>query len=177
AVLTDQTAEEHALRPRLPDLQRRRLVGRSLAVPRGEADDLDAELLGAVLRVRRDAEAVRLLVVQDVELLDAELLRERRVSGALEVVSRHDTGVVALPGRVVLVRLACRCAGTAVGQAHVRVRRADLRQRAVWGGVGDRNDDLGTTGVERADDADHTRVLGVGVGVRRALARVPLPRL
>ena len=66
---------------------------------------LSAELRRSVLEVRRDAEAVGLLVVQDEHLLDAERLRQQRVSGALVVVSRHDADVVALPGRVVLARL------------------------------------------------------------------------
>src|SRR5262249_8131319 len=83
AVVADQAAEEDALRPRLLDLERGGLVRRRLPVPRREAHYADAELLRSVLRVRRDAEAVGLLVVQDEELLDAELLRERRVCGTL----------------------------------------------------------------------------------------------
>ena len=71
AVLVDQPAEEDRVRPARLDLPEQRLVARRLRVPRLEADDLDAEMLRGLPRGRRDAEAVGLLVVQDVELRDA----------------------------------------------------------------------------------------------------------
>ncbi len=131
----------------------------------------------ALRKLRRDAEAVGLLVVQDEHLLDAERLREHRVSSALVVVRRHDTRVVALAGRVVLARLTGDRARTRVGQADVGVRRADHRDRAVRRAVEDRNLDLGRTGVEGPDHGADARVLRVGVRVRRGLARVPLAGL
>ena len=67
AVLVDQAAEEDRVGPRRLDLLEQRLVGRRLRVPGLEARDLDAERLGRLLEVRRDAEAVGLLVVQDVD--------------------------------------------------------------------------------------------------------------
>ena len=77
---------------------------------------LRPSFFGDVLVVRRDAEAVGLLVVEDEDLLAAELLREQRVGRALEVVGRDDADVVPLAGRVVLVGLA----GAVPGPACVR---------------------------------------------------------
>ena len=88
--------------PGLLDRVRERLVARLLRVPALEAGDLDAELLRRVLERRRDAEAVRLLVVQDVDLLEPMVFANCASAGALELVGRDDAGVVALAGRVVL---------------------------------------------------------------------------
>src|SRR5207302_4674244 len=105
------------------------------------------------------------------DLLQAELLRERHVRGALEVVRRDDARVRPLSGRVVLVRLTRQ--GRLVREADVRVRRADVAEALA---VGDRHLDLGAAGVERADDGDDGLVAGVRAGVRRALRRIPLAR-
>src|SRR5207237_8881466 len=61
--------------------------------------------------------------------------------------------------------------------AYVRVGRADEPDRAIRRAVQDRDLDLGTTGVERADDRAELLVLRVVVRVRRALARIPLAGL
>src|SRR5437762_2215459 len=74
----------------------KRLVARRLRVPGGEAGDLQAELGGRVLRVRRDAEAVRLFVDEDVDALGTLVLHERCVRSSLEVDVRHHSDVVAL---------------------------------------------------------------------------------
>src|SRR5262249_61192401 len=87
-------------------------------------DDVQAELLrGASVR-RRDAEAVGLLVVEDVDLLQAELLREHRVRRTLDLIVRHDAGVVALSGRVVLQRLTGLGAWACRRETRAGVRRA-----------------------------------------------------
>ena len=79
-----------------------RLVARRLRIPRLEADDLDSERLGRVAGVRRDAETVGLLVVEDEQLRHPDVLEELRDGGALVRVVGHDARVVALAGRVVL---------------------------------------------------------------------------
>src|SRR5207253_2717242 len=113
------------------------------------AGDLDPELLRRGLIGLRDAEAVRLLVVEDVDLLEAERLRPERVSGALDVVGGDDAGEVAHPGRVVLLRLADV---PLLRQARVRVRRAEPEKRT--GAVADRDLDLRAPGVERPEHGD-----------------------
>ena len=115
--------------------------------------------------------AVGLAVVQDVDALDALLLQERRVGGALEVVRHRDTRVVALARREVLVRLTRHAAR--LREADVRVGRADHRDAAARSAVDDRGDDLGTARVERADDAQEVLDRLVAVGVVRARLRIP----
>ena len=95
------------------------------------------------------------------------------VGRTLEVVGSDDPDVVPLAGRVVLVRFAGRRARARVRQPHVRVRRADHPHRPVGSSVEHGDDDLGTTGVERSDDADDALVLRVCLRVRRALLRRP----
>src|SRR5919108_3171222 len=177
AVLALEAAEVDDVGARLLHLVRERLVARRLRIPGGEAGDLQAELLRRVPEVRRDAEAVGLLVVEDEDALVAELLREHRVRRALVVVGRDDPDVVPLAVRVVLVRLTGRRAGAAVREPDVGVGGAHHPYRPVGGAVQDRDDDLGASGVERPDDADHLLVVRVGVAVRRALAGVPLAGL
>src|SRR5919108_2601531 len=177
AALALEAAEIDDVGARLLHLVRERLVARRLRIPGGEAGDLQAELLRRVPEVGRDAEAVGLLVVEDEDALVAELLREHRVRRALVVVGRDDPDVVPLAVRVVLVRLTGRRAGAAVREPDVGVGGAHHPYRPVGGAVQDRDDDLGASGVERPDDADHLLVVRVGVAVRRALAGVPLAGL
>src|SRR4051812_13966639 len=79
AVVADDAAEEHCLRPGRLDQVRERLVAGLLRIPALEADDVDPELLRRVLVRRRDAEAVRLLVVQHVDLRVALCLGPHRI--------------------------------------------------------------------------------------------------
>src|SRR5919201_2380458 len=65
AVLALEAAEVDDVGAGLLHLVRECLVARRLRIPRREARDLQAELLGRVPEVRRDAEAVGLLVVED----------------------------------------------------------------------------------------------------------------
>src|ERR671931_1661137 len=177
AVLALEAAEVDDVGARLLHLVRERLVARRLRIPGGEAGDLQAELLGRVPEVGRDAEAVGLLVVEDEDALVPELLPQHRVRRALVVVGRDDADVVPLSVRVVLVRLSRGRTRAAVREPDVRVGWAHHPHRPVGGAVQDRDDDLGAAGVERPDDADHLLVVGVGMAVRRALARVPLAGL
>ena len=119
AVLADQAADEDGVGPGRLDLLVERLIRRCLRVVRVETGDLDPERLRRVLEVRRDAEAVRLLVVEDEDVLDADRLRELGVGSALVGVVGDDARVVARAGRVVLVRL-----GLVARQA--RLRQADV---------------------------------------------------
>src|SRR5207248_8368301 len=79
AVLADQAAEEDRVRPGLLDLVGKRLVRRGLRIPGREAGRREADARQDVLEVACDALAVRLLVVEDVHLFRAELLREQGV--------------------------------------------------------------------------------------------------
>ena len=118
--------------PRRLDLVELRRVARRLRIPGLEARDLDPERLGRVAGRRRDAEAVGLLVVQDVDALDALRLHELGESGALVRVVRDDTGVVARARRVVLVGLRrVAPAGEVHRQTRIRVGRRDHRDAAV----------------------------------------------
>ncbi len=177
AVLVDQATEEDGVCAGCLDRVEERLVAGGLRIPGGEPGDLDAEVLRRVAGVRRDAEAVRLLVVQDVEALDALRLHELGHGRALVGVVRDDAGVVARARRVVLVGLGGVAARPALGQADVRVRRRHHRDAAARSVVQDRDDDGGAAGVEGADDTDDLLVPGIGLPVRRALARVPLAGL
>src|SRR3954454_4240732 len=144
------------------DLRRERAVVRRLRVDPVVAVDLQTLLRPDHLHVAREARRVRGLRVPDRGRCAAGLLRCRDKRRRLDRVLRHDSGVGAGLGRVVLVRLA-RLGPRLVGrQADVRVRRADLRDTGL---VQDRNRDLRDAGVVLADVAD--RVL-----VRYGLARV-----
>ena len=155
------------------DLRGERPVVRRLAVPRVVARDLEPELLRGGLRVLRDALAVHLGVVEDVDAGDALVLHVLRLGGTLDRVDRHDATVVALAGRVVLVRLARLGARAALGQAESGVGRADLQDPGL---VGDRDRDRRGTGVELADVGDRLVVLRDLAGVGRGRARLPLAR-
>ena len=126
----------------------------------------------------RDAEAVGLLVVEDVDALDPLLLHELGDERTLVVVRGCDARVVARAGRVVLGRLARVTATREVDrQAGVRVRRRHHRDAALGRLVQKRDDDGGAARVERPDHADHRVVRGIGVPVLRALGRIPLRSL
>ena len=143
------------------------VVARRLRVPGLEARDLDPEGLRRLARRRRDTEAVGLLVVQDVDALDALRLHELGHRGALVGVVRHDARVVARPRRVVLVGLGRVTAARQVHrQAGIRVGRRDHRDPALGRLVDDRDDDRRAPRVEGAEDADHLVVRRVRVAVR-----------
>src|SRR5438552_3246431 len=171
AVVAGDPAEEHDVRARGLDRVRKRLVAGLLRVPALEAHDLEAELRSSLAVRRGDAEAVRLLVVENEDLLLVENgRRELRVGRSLEVVGGDDARVVPLPRRVVLVRLARI---PLLRQSGIRVRRADHPDGAAAGAVEDRDDDLRAAGVERPDDADHGLVARVETPVGGALGGVP----
>src|SRR3712207_8772896 len=65
----------------------------------------------------------RSLVVQDEDLLDAELLGQERLGGTLVVVGGHDADVVPLAGRVVLLGLADR-KSTRLNSSHANISYA-----------------------------------------------------
>ena len=172
AVLADEAADHDGVGVlRCDALEEGLVVGAGLRVVGRVAEDLDAELLGGVLEVRRHTGAVGLLVVQDVDRLHAETLSGLGKRRALEVVRGDDAGVVPRGGRVVLARLG-RDLG-ALGQSGPRVGRAHHGDRARLGLVQHRDLELRATGVERADVRDDRRILSVRVGVRRACRRVP----
>src|SRR5215213_4599756 len=172
-VVVDDAAREDGVRAAGLDLGRQRTVVGRLAVPGVVARDLDPELLRGGLRVLRDALAVHLGVVEDVDALDALVLHVLRLRGALDRVDRDDAPVVALAGRVVLVRLAGLGACAALGQAERRVRRADLQDPGL---VVDRDRDRRGAGVELAEIGDRVVVLGDLARVGRRLAGLPLAR-
>ena len=155
------------------DLGGQRPVVRRLAVPRVVARDLEPELLRGGLRVLRDALAVDLGVVEDVHVGDALVLHVLRLGGTLDRVDRHDAAVVALAGRVVLVRLARLGARAALGQAESGVGRADLQDPRL---VVDRDRDRRGTRVELADVGDRGVVLRDLACVGRRRPRLPLAR-
>ena len=155
AVLVDEPSEEDRVGVRALDLLHDRLVARGLRIPGLEAGDLDPDMLRGLARRRRDAEAVGLLVVEDVDALHALLLHELGLERALVVVRGGDARVVARTARVVLRRLAgCASARQVHGQTRVRVRRRHHRDAAVRRLVQERDDDRRAARVEGADDAD-----------------------
>jgi hypothetical protein len=115
--------------------------------------------------VARQAGPEDLLVVGHEDLRAAILLHERRESGALDGVLRHDAGVGARPGRVVLVRLARVRARLVGGQANCGVRGTDLRNPAL---IEDRDRDGRSARVELAEVDSRRAVLsglaGIGLG-------------
>src|SRR5919108_728093 len=193
AVLVDREVAEDPVR----HLRVEQAVGglRPAAARFGDRVQHDLHRLGAVCRVRvrlgpdLGAEVLHELLALRAELVvrlagDADVHAERRATRVLprvaeraEAVSRDDPDVVPLAVRVVLVRLTGRRAGAAVREPDVGVGGAHHPYRPVGGAVQDRDDDLGASGVERPDDADHLLVVRVGVAVRRALAGVPLAGL
>ena len=124
----------------LLDRREQRLEVGLLRVVGREARDRHPGRLRRAGEVLRDAEAVRLLVVQHGDALDALALQERRVDRALVRVARRHAGVVALPARVVLLRLVTRAR---LGQAAVRVRGREQLQAAARSLVHHRDLDRG----------------------------------
>jgi hypothetical protein len=132
---------------------------------------------GGVLEVRRHAEPVRLLVVEDVATLHALSDEELGIDGALVGVVRGHPRVVAGAARVVLVRFVVRAPWAALGDAHVGVRGREEQQAAPGRLVEHRDLHLRAAGVERADHGHEALVARVGVRVLAALARIPLAGL
>src|SRR5207342_3528339 len=93
---------------------------------RGTWNHCEAQLLRILAEQRRDPVPVGLLVREDVDLLHALCLRELRVGGTLELIVPDHTRVVALAGRVVVVRLARLGAGAADRESWIRIRGADV---------------------------------------------------
>ena len=156
-------------------LDRRRVgaeVGRGRVDP-GVAHDVDPVKALLQLEQRRQAGAVRLLVIGDGDLGAAGLLHRDQVGGGLDRVDRHHPQVGTGPGRVVLLRLAGGAARQAPRQADVRVRRAHLGDSPL---VEDRDRHLAGARIELADVVDGLRVRGHLARVGRRLARVPLRR-
>src|SRR5215218_1208797 len=161
-VVVDDAAGEDGVRSARLDLASERAVVRRLAVPGVGARDLDPELLGGGLRVLRDALAVDLGVVEDVHAGHALVLHPLRLRLALDDVDRHDAAVVGLAGLG---------AGSGLGQAERRVRRADLQDPGL---VRDRDRDRRGARVELADVGDRAVVLRDLARVGRRLPGLPL---
>ncbi len=166
-VVGGDAAEEHGVRAGVSDLRRKRPVVRRLRVDRVRADDLDAVQLGRVGRRLGDTRAVHLLVVEDVQLLDALLGHPLGLRRSLDVVGGHDAPVGAVARRVVLLRRALVVRAGVLRQLERGVRRADLQEARL---VGDRNRDRRGARVELADQRDRVVV------VRRPCARSPRSR-
>jgi hypothetical protein len=135
---------------------------------------VEAEVDGGVLDVAGKAGPVDLLVVQDRDLAAAVLVHHRGQRGPLDGVLRHDSQVVALARRVVLLGLALVRARLVRGQADRGVRGAHLRDRDL---VQNWDRDRAGARVELADVRDRAVVLsdllGVGLGgLGRPVARL-----
>ena len=122
------------------------------------AHDLAAELGELVLEGGGQADAVGLLVVDDVGLLGLHLLpRVLAVEGALHLVGGRGAEVGGeLADALVLLPV------LALGEVGCGVRRGDQREVVL---LGDLLHGLGDTGVERADDAEDVLVAGELGGV------------
>ena len=70
------------------------------------AEHFELQLLGTLLKYIRQTFAVNLVVVEDVDLLHAHVLGPLGGAGALQIVGRHDAGVILLAGRPIDLRLA-----------------------------------------------------------------------
>ena len=125
------------------------------------AEHLDPQFLAALLEQHRDAAAVDLIVVEDVDLLGAQLLGPLGAQGALQVVGGDHADVVDLAGGPIDARLT-RLAAARLGQAGRGVRGADHQQVRV---VQDGHGDLGGAGVEGAEVHHDVGVLGGPVGI------------
>src|SRR5215471_109429 len=169
-VVVDAAHIDHVRVHRLDVLEDRR-VARLLGVPGLVAEDGEAVGLGAVDERRRDALPVGLVVVQDEDPLDLQVLRREVCRGGALVVVRGDhAGVVALAGRVVLVRLA---RVPLLGQAGVGVR---VRDHEHGRRVQHRDLNLRASGVVGAHHGDLVGVRHVRLGVVGAGRLVPLAR-
>src|SRR5439155_25745154 len=153
-------------------------------VPGLEAEHFDPQALGPDAERLGDAFPERLVVVQDIDVLDRrELLALSKLEGlaqeqvcrrrSLVVVARGDADVVALPGRVVDAGFARVVPGRVVRQADVRVRNAEHPERAAGSPVRKRDDQLRATRVERPENAHHRGVRRVGPTPRRAFTGIP----
>ena len=166
------------------DLLADRLVARRLRVPGHEAEDFETASLGPRLERLGDAFPERLVVMNDedrlygLELLalgqpEGLALEQTHACRALVVVARRYPRVVPHSRRVVDLRLTGTVPRREVGQTHVRVRRAEHRNRAARSPVQDRDNELRAAGVERPEDAQKRLLRCVRSRVRRALGRVP----
>src|SRR5829696_81314 len=171
-VVLDDAAEVDGVGVGLCDLVHKRTVVGRRTVYTLAADDVDALVLRGLLELVGEALAVGLLVVEDVDGLEALVQHQRDAGLALLVVGHDHAGVVALARRVVLLRLVRLTAR--LGQADVGVRGAD---HAEPGLVEDRDLHRRAPRVEGPDPADDLLVLGRRLRVLRALGRVPLPCL
>src|SRR5437016_185305 len=172
-VLLDDAAQIDDVGARRADLRQHRLLVGLLPVDALVGDDRQSDLLGGRLEDVSDPFAVELLVVEDVDLLDAETLGPLRAHRALDVVGRDRAEVVREPARTVDLRLAG--GGTALlGQSGVGVGRRDLGH---VGAVGDGDRNLGGARVVGADVDDRQRVADGLVRVLGLDRAVPLARL
>ena len=144
-----------------PDLGENRLLVRLLVIDPLVAQDLEADLLGLDLEHVRDALAVELLVVEDENLMVAELFGPLRPHRTLDVIRGRHPEVAYDPERTVDSRLA-RSGTSRLGEAGIGVGGCHLGH---VGALGDGHRDLGSTRVVGAD-VDH------GVGVADGLVRV-----
>src|SRR2546426_695669 len=128
----DDAAQIDEVGARRADLRQHRLLVGLLPVDALVGDDRQSDLLGGRLEDVGDPFAVELLVVEDVDLLDAETLGPLRAHRALDVVGRDRAEIVREPARTVDLRLAG--GGPALlGQSGAGVGRRDLGHA---GGVG-----------------------------------------
>ena len=155
------------------DLGQHRLLVGLLPVDALVGHDRQPDLLGGGLEDVGDAFAVELLVVEDVDLLDAHPLGPLGGHRALDVVGRDRPEVVHEAARPVDLRLAGRRAAL-LREPGVGVGRRDLcHVRAVV----DRDRDLGRAGVVGADVDDGERIADGLVRVLGLDGAVPLAGL
>ena len=163
-------AEEETIGARGLDLRRKGAEVRGLGVDAVVAGDLEALLSADLLDLVGEALSVDLLVVQDVDLLDALVLHVGRLRGRLDVIGGHDTGERLRAGRLVLRRLALL--GTfRTRQADVGVRRRDHQDPGL---VEQRRGNCRSPRVELAEIRDRLLVADRLAGVLGDLAGLPL---
>src|SRR2546427_1617581 len=150
----DDAAQIDEVGARRADLRQHRLLVGLLPVDALVGDDRQSDLLGGRLEDVGDPFAVELLVVEDVDLLDAEALGPLGAHCALDVVGRDRPEVVREPARTVDLRLAGGSTAL-LGQPRVGVGRRDLSH---VGAVGDGDRNLGGARVVGADVHDRQRV-------------------
>ena len=169
----DDARQVHQVGARGAHLRQERLLVRLLVVDALVRRHLQADLLGRGLEDVGDALAVELLVVQDVDLLGAQLLGPLGAHGALDVIRRRDPEVVDEAHGAVDLGLP---GGGAVlpGETGIRVGRRDLGH---MGPVVDRDRHLRRAGVVGADVDDRERVGDGLVRVLRLDRPVPLAGL
>src|SRR5208282_3201090 len=159
--------------PGRPDLGENRLLVRLLVIDPLVAQDLETDLLGLGLEHIRDALAVELLVIEDVNLVVAERFGPLRPYGSLDVIRGRHPEVAYDPERTVDLRLA-RSGPGLLGEARIGVGGRDLGH---VGALGDGHRDLGGARVV-CPDVDHGVWVGHGlVRVLRLDRTVPLAGL